>query len=202
MNNRSGSNAATRREGPESRGSIRDEAIAAEGESVTHQRKDRQKGREPESPSETNAAGGTVLDALMKQGPFGPAFFLVQLRALVREHCPDPSDGLPAVRLALADGEALEVCHVMGVGPLWVALAAHEVEHRSSTPAMRTEFVPYSMITRVTLRPSRAQAPHHGFDPECTPRVFEGAMERDAPEASLRRAAGSSSISSEPNSGA
>lgn len=34
--------------------------------------------------------------------PFGPGFFLGQLRAFARERCPDPGEGLPNVELHLA----------------------------------------------------------------------------------------------------
>lgn len=136
------------------------------------------------------APGGPSLEALMRQGPFGPAFFLVQLRALVREQCPDPAEGLPAVQLRLADGETIDLCHIIAVGPAWVALAVHETGHPSSGPAMRTELIPYPMIARVALRSAKAETPHHGFDLGRAPQVLEGVAKHDTPEASLQRAAG------------
>ncbi len=74
--------------------------------------------------------------------PFGPAFFAGQLRGLVRERCPDPREGLPSVQLHLGSGERLDLCHVIGFAPAWVALAVWE----SGSDAMRTELVPYESI--------------------------------------------------------
>ena len=44
--------------------------------------------------------------------PFGPGFFLAQLRAFASEHCPDPARGLPMVEIHLADGDVLDLCHI------------------------------------------------------------------------------------------
>src|SRR3990172_9517764 len=108
------------------------------------------------------------------QYPFGPAFFLDQLRAFVRDRCPNPREGLPAVQLHLADGGALDVCHVLAVSPTWVALAITEVERAVSAAPMRTEFVPFGMISRVTVR-SGARGEHHaGFNLDYRPAVVHG----------------------------
>lgn len=84
------------------------------------------------------------VDAMV---PFGPAFFLTQLAAFVRDRCPDPAEGLPHVQIHLFGGELLDVCHVIGLGPSWTALAVFE-----NDGTMRTELVPYGAIVRVTVR--------------------------------------------------
>ncbi|MEK6606693.1 MAG: hypothetical protein AABZ30_03440 [Myxococcota bacterium] len=66
---------------------------------------------------------GTLLAKIDARFPFGPLFFLTQLRGFVRDRCPDPAEGLPVVEVHLPSGEGLDVCHVLGVTPLWVALA-------------------------------------------------------------------------------
>lgn len=102
-----------------------------------------------------------LLDA---RWPFGPMFFLRQLGSFARDRCPDSAEGLPVVHLHLADGEVLDICHIIGAAPDWLVLAVNEPEGSSSAPAMRTEFVPYAMVQRVTIRAARAGGHHVGFD--------------------------------------
>jgi hypothetical protein len=121
--------------------------------------------------------------------PFGPGFFLGQLRAFARDRCPNPAEMLPSVELHLATGEVLDLCHVMGLAPGFVVLAVREARGGSGNAgmAMRTELVPYTFITRVTIRPMSATgAPHVGFNPEHAP-VF--LPQDSSPEAALRAAA-------------
>ncbi len=125
---------------------------------------------------------------LLSRAPFGPGFFLGQLRAFARERCPDPGELLPCVELHLATGEVLDLCHVMGLAPAFVALAVREARGGSAGEgaAMRTELVPYGLITRVTIRPVRGTGPHVGFNPEHAPEVLPQAR---TPEETLRAAA-------------
>lgn len=133
-----------------------------------------------DSPPDETAASKPVVST----APFGPGFFLGQLRAFARDRCPDPSEGLPGVELHLATGEVLELCHVMGLAPCVVALA---VRDGSGTEArMRTEIVPYSLITRVTIRSVRAAGGHVGFDLHHAPEILSHA---GTPEEALRAAA-------------
>ena len=60
--------------------------------------------------------------------PFGPGFFLGQLRAFARDRCPDPGEGLPAVQIHLATGDVFDLCHVVGLGRTFVVLAVLEGE--------------------------------------------------------------------------
>lgn len=101
---------------------------------------------------------------LDRRWPFGAMFFLRQLGSFARDRCPDPAEGLPVVHLHLADGEILDICHIIGVAPNWLVLAVNESEGSSSAPAMRTEFVPYGMVHRVTIRAGRVGGHHVGFD--------------------------------------
>ncbi len=120
--------------------------------------------------------------------PFGPTFFLGQLRAFARGQCPDPSEHLPAVTVHLATGEALDLCHVAGLAPTFVALAIREHVTSSGKMLMRTELVPYALITRITIRPV-VDAKHMGFDSEHAPTVVSGGIA--TPEDVLRCAAAS-----------
>lgn len=92
--------------------------------------------------------------------PFGPSFFLTQLAAFVKDHCPT-GRGLPRVDLHLSDGAVLSLCHVVGLAPGWVALAVKQPEHEER---MILEMVPYSRIVRVTVRDGGTSPSGIGFD--------------------------------------
>jgi hypothetical protein len=120
--------------------------------------------------------------------PFGPGFFLGQLRAFARECCPSHLEPLPSVFIHLATGEVLGLCHVMGLAPTFVALAVY-VEARGSgtnSMAMRTELVPYTLIARVTIRPREDGDAHVGFDAGFEPRLL---AQTPSPEEMLAAAA-------------
>ena len=119
--------------------------------------------------------------------PFGPSFFMRQLRAFIRDRCPDPSEALPSVQIHLAEGDIIEICHVIGIAPRWMALAAIEEHCATAAPAMRTEVIPYALISRVTVRPYRPEPGRVGFDAGRSPEVLSG---RDSPEAAFLAMAG------------
>lgn len=121
--------------------------------------------------------------------PFGPGFFLTQLRAFARERCPAPEERLPVVEIHLVSGETLDLCHVIGLALPFAALAV-----RDEKGAMRTELVPYGLIARITLRPGGAGGPHVGFDVRHEPTLLLAGP--STPEEALRSAA------SEPGSAA
>ena len=126
---------------------------------------------------------GRTIDA-----PFGPGFFLGQLRAFARDGCPDPAEGLPTVHVHLATGDVLDLCHIVGLGASFVALAVREAE--GEPRRMRTELVPYQLVARVTIRPPGGGG-HVGFDVDHAPRVLRGGRAL-TPEAALVKAAGDS----------
>ncbi|MEK7330973.1 MAG: hypothetical protein AAB113_09235 [Candidatus Eisenbacteria bacterium] len=122
--------------------------------------------------------------------PFGPGFFLTQLRAFACQDCPDPAVGLPVVEIHLVDCDVLDLCHIIGVTPSWVALAVNETESAAGKPRIRTEFVPYETIARVTIRAMRELAPHLGFEHGRVPRVLSAQPRPEmTPEAAIRAAA-------------
>ena len=118
--------------------------------------------------------------AVSEACPFGPSFFAHQLRAFVRDRCPDPSEALPSVQLHLAEGDVLDVCHIIGIAPRWLALAVIEEHRPTAASAMRTEIVPYTLVSRVTVRPSRLGSGHAGFETERTPAVLSGEASAEA----------------------
>lgn len=146
------------------------------------------------TPAETAQAeaGDVELRALIESAdprtPFGPLFFLTQLRGFVRDRCPDEAGGLPTVELWLHSGEKLDLCHVMGVAPLCVALAVEEDRDAAGSRAMRTEIVPYGLIARVTIRAAQPGRPGFGFRTTPAVTIIAGASPM-SPEEALRAAA-------------
>jgi hypothetical protein len=133
------------------------------------------------------AAESKEPTAITTTAPFGPGFFLGQLGAFARARCPDPAEALPLVELHLATGEVLDLCHVMGLAPAFVALAVRDGPRSGTGEArMRTDLVPYSLITRVTIRPASAAGTHVGFDVHHAPDIL---AQGGSPEEVLRAAA-------------
>lgn len=139
--------------------------------------------------TDEGAADESAAAETASRMPFGPGFFIGQLRAFARDRCPDPKELLPCVELHLATGEVFDLCHVMGLAPAFVALAVREARGGGGAEgaSMRTELVPYAFITRVTIRPVRGTGPHVGFNPEHAPEILPQAR---PPEELLRAAAG------------
>jgi hypothetical protein len=141
-------------------------------------------------PRQGAGTGIQAAAAVESPWPFGPMFFLGQLGAFVRDRCASPGEGLPVVEIHLAEGEVLDLCHVIGVAPAWVALAVNDLDAHEGEPRMTTELVPYARIARVTVRPCRSSAPEIGFVPHHIPELL-----RDddrvpmSPESALRAAA-------------
>jgi len=127
-----------------------------------------------------------VLAEVSAHCPFGPLFFMERLRSFVRDRCPDPSEGLPLVELHLVSGECFEVCHVIGLAPMWLALAVREPGEGSG---MRTEIVPYPAIMRITVRERLAGDGRIGFDTGRVPALWRDEPAGRGPEEALRIAA-------------
>ena len=102
--------------------------------------------------------------------PIGPSFFLGQLGGLVRDRCPDPSENVPLVQIRLADGDTLEVCHIIGASPRWVMLAV--ADPASHHDGMAIELVPYELIWRVSICARRTQAGSIGFSQLRAPEII------------------------------
>jgi hypothetical protein len=109
-------------------------------------------------------------EAIDARWPFGPLFFVSQLRGFIRDRCPEPN-ALPELELHLADGQALDVCHVVAIAPAWIALAVYECSSARDRRKMRTDFVPYGMIARITISADRAGGSQLGFDMDHQPTI-------------------------------
>lgn len=110
---------------------------------------------------------------------FGPSFFLGHLGRFVRDRCPDATENLPLVQVRLADGETLDVCHIIGVAPRWVMLAVRDAG--SHHEGMAVELVPYEIIRRVSIGSKRPEGSSIGFAQIEPPAII-------APETLLRAA--------------
>jgi hypothetical protein len=127
--------------------------------------------------------------------PFGPTFFLMQLRAFVRDRCPNLSEGLPSVQLHLAEGEILDVCHIIGLAPRWLAVAVIESGRSAASHAMRTEIIPYELVSRVSVRTIGPEPGHIGFEAGRNPELLAGG---GSPEAAFLAMAGVALAPSKP----
>jgi hypothetical protein len=140
-----------------------------------------------EAEAEVEVSEGFVK-ALLTKHPFGPQFFLTQLAAFVRDRCPDPRERLPMVELYLNDGEVLQVCHVIGLTPRWVALAVRDQESES----MVTVLVPYECIIRFRIHAASPGDRRVGFAQQHAPAILEDAP--FTPEQALRAAASGTAV--------
>ncbi|MBW7905333.1 MAG: hypothetical protein LC135_05155 [Phycisphaerae bacterium] len=129
-----------------------------------------------------------LAESASAHAPFGPLFFLTQLAAFVRDHCPDTVESLPVVELHLHSAEVLRICHVIGVGPLYVALAVYDDDNAGEPQAMRTELLPYESIIRVTIRATPPTGPQIGFKLAQVPALIRHGAAM-TPEDALRAAA-------------
>jgi hypothetical protein len=92
------------------------------------------------------------------------------LGRFVRDHCPDPDEHLPLVQLRLADGQTLDLCHIIGVSPRWVMLAVRDSSAHPSDMAI--EIVPFQMIQGVRIRPRHADGVSVGFSQSHAPTII------------------------------
>lgn len=101
---------------------------------------------------------------------FGPSFFLGHLGRFVRDRCPDSKENLPVVQVRLADGETLDLCHIIGVSPRWVMLAVRDALSRGD--GMAVELVPYECIRGVCIRTRHAESASIGFTQVRSPEII------------------------------
>lgn len=114
--------------------------------------------------------------------PFGPAFFLTQLAAFVRERCPDRGE-LPKVDLWI-EGAPHAICHIIRIAPRWMALAVWNGDGQHAV--MSTEIVPYETISRVSVGTS-SRSKGIGFQQLHPPDIVDAVA---SPEKTLDRLMG------------
>lgn len=121
---------------------------------------------------EDNLEAATAFTRADVAWPFGPSFFLGHLGRFVRDHCPDQKENLPVVQIRLADGEALDLCHIIGVSPRWVMLAVRDAE--SHKDGMAIELLPFALVRSVSIRIRKASTTSTslGFSQTARPEVI------------------------------
>jgi len=81
---------------------------------------------------------------------------------LVKADCAVQPEGVSVVELRLADGTILDVCHVLFLGPGWLAAACYPFHGPHSR--LMTEFVCYEFVTRISVSVQQVQTRRLGFD--------------------------------------
>lgn len=99
--------------------------------------------------SETDDPRLAVRGARVGGPPFGPEFFTTVLAERVTAACDGRPEEVPVVELHLADGYTLDLCSIPAVGPGW--LAAEAYRDKETCEEMDLMFVPYALVTRVTV---------------------------------------------------
>lgn len=119
--------------------------------------------REGKDEGGSSPPSGDPHSAVVPFGPpFGPEFFMSVLKDRVRQECDQQPDGIPVVELHLGDGTTLDLCHVPGVGPQWIA--AQFYRDRETCTDMDLSFVPFGLINRVTVSMWHRSQRSLGFD--------------------------------------
>lgn len=96
--------------------------------------------------------------------PFNHLFFQTIFAERLQSVCKGHSEEVPVVLLHLADDRELDLCHIELLAPQWMAAAVFR--NGASCEEMDTVFLPYEMITRVTLSRRNAKDRHVGFQAE------------------------------------
>jgi hypothetical protein len=117
--------------------------------------------------------------AIGSQAPFNHRFFQTIFPERLQAICQGHSEEVPVVLLQLADDRELDLCHIELLAPQWMAAAVFR--NSVTCEDMDTVFVPYEMITRVTLSHRNAKERHLGFQSDRPiPEVLRGSEGRPA----------------------
>ncbi len=96
-------------------------------------------------------------------GPcFDRLFFLTVFSERVKDLCNSTTADVPIVLLDLIDGTTLDLCHVEGLAPRWMAAAVFR--SNPSCDDMDLVFVPYESLIRVTVAKRSAESRPLGFN--------------------------------------
>ena len=107
---------------------------------------------------------GKPLTIPASRAPFNHLFFQTIFAERLRSVCHGHSEEVPVVLLQLTDDRELDLCHIELVAPQWMAVAVFR--DGPTCEAMDTVFVPYEMVTRVTISRRNSRERHLGFQAE------------------------------------
>ena len=94
---------------------------------------------------------------------FDSDFYATVLPDLIKSECAAEPGSVPVVELRLSDGTTLDVCHILALGPGWLAAACYSSD--GPPAALTTEFVRHELVMRITVSMQGAPARHQlGFD--------------------------------------
>lgn len=93
---------------------------------------------------------------------FGAGFFATVLPERGLQACQGKPEAVPVVKLHLANGTILDLCHIPHMGPGW--FAAHYYREIEKCDDMDLAFVPYQLVLLVTVSAQHRSARHLGFD--------------------------------------
>lgn len=112
------------------------------------------------APDDTEAAEESLSNG-SGMTPFDARFFQTVFPERIRAACLGTTDAVPVVLLQLADGRTLDLCHIETLTPAWMAVQAFR--DKGSCEEMDVVFVPYQLITLVTLSPRTPTQRRVGF---------------------------------------
>ena len=93
---------------------------------------------------------------------FDAAFYRTALPALVRAECEARPERVPVVELHLASGRVLDLCHISHLADAWVA--CHYFRDTETCEEMDVAFLPYGLISMVTVSLHHPEKRRLGFD--------------------------------------
>lgn len=127
----------------------------------------------------TPASGPALAEPEPHIGPpFDAVFFASVFGDRVREQCASRPDAVPVVELRLADGAVLDLCHLEGLSAGW--LAAQVYRDTETCEEMDLIFVPYGLITRITISTWHPHERRIGFDLERSRPAMGGVHDGEA----------------------
>ena len=93
---------------------------------------------------------------------FDARFYQTSLVGRVTQACEADPKQVPAVVLYLLDGSKLDICHIVWLDDTWLAVAYFR--DAATCEDMDLAFLPYRLVTRVTVSLHHPETRKLGFD--------------------------------------
>ena len=98
----------------------------------------------------------------MSDTVFDAHFYQTVLLDRVAKECQGQPQQVPAVLLFLSDGSRLDICHITACDDTWLGVAYFR--DTATCEDMDLAYVPYKLVTRVTVSLHHPQTRRLGFD--------------------------------------